>query len=137
MKRVIFLVLVLFTFSSGITLDDVIRLSKQRALKIKISQADLKKIQYKIKEVKSNLYPKIVFNGQYSRIDRGLNTGFTLENQYRFTVVLSQKIFDKVVFESIKYANQNIRLQRAIEKDVETKIISTAKEPISLASLAN
>ncbi len=127
MIRIIMLVLFITGISYAITLEEVIKLAEQKAIQIKLSELDLKKVQAQIKEVKSNLYPKLILTGNYSRIDRNLNTGFTLENQYRASIMIVQKIFDKTVFESLKYAKQSINLQKALQKEVKIKVIDTAK----------
>ena len=126
-KAIIWSITLLFSFSYSITLQEVIKLAEERATQIKLSQLDLQKVQAQIKEVKSNLYPKIVLNGNYSRIDKNLNTGFTLENQYRASISVIQKVFDKTVFESLKYAKQSIKLQKAIKNQIKTKVIDTAQ----------
>jgi len=127
MIRVIFILLIFISTSSSMTLNELIKLAEERATSIKLSELDLRKVEYQIKEVKSNLFPKLVLNGSYSRIDRNLNTGFTLENQYRASLSVIQKVFDKTIFESLKYAEQSIKLQEAIKKDIEVKIKDTVK----------
>ncbi len=127
MIRVFFVLLIFISTSSSMTLNELIKLAEERATSIKLSELDLKKVEYQIKEVKSNLFPKLVLNGSYSRIDRNLNTGFTLENQYRASLSVIQKVFDKTVFESLKYAEQSIKLQEAIKRDIQVKIKDTVK----------
>ncbi len=127
MIGVIYTLILLFGFSFPMTLDEMVKLAEKKATSVKLSELDLKKIEYQIKEVRSNLFPKVLINGSYSRVDKNLNTGFTLENQYRASITVIQKIFDKTVFESLEYAKQNIKLQEAIEKDIKLKVIDTAK----------
>ncbi|NPA51412.1 MAG: TolC family protein [Aquificae bacterium] len=128
MIKIFVTLLLIYTASYSITLEEIVNLAKQRAVQIKISELDLKKVQAQIKEVKSNLYPKIILTGNYSYIDKNLNTGFTLQNQYRASIMLVQKIFDKTIFESLKYAKQSISLQKAIKKEITTQIIDTAQK---------
>ena len=127
MKKLIFLLLIAFGFSEAITLNQVIDIAVKNSLQIKISQEDLKKVYQKIREVKSNIYPNISITANYQRFDPNYITGLSLENRYSASINVSQKLFDKTVFESLKVAKENIKLQRAIKEDTVLKVVDTAK----------
>ena len=126
MLRATILILLLFTFSFAITREEVIKLAEERASQIKLSEKDLEFVEAQIKEVMSNIYPHLEINGIYTKYDPDYITGFSLKNQYRASISLKQTIFDKSVFESIKIAKLNRKLQKLILKQVKNEIIYTA-----------
>lgn len=128
MRKLIILVLFISTTSFAITLNQVIEIAKKNSLQIKMNEADLMKVYQKIKEVKSNLYPTIQITGTFQKYDPNYITGLSLKNRYSASIGISQKLFDKTVFESLKVAKENIKLQNLIKKDTQVKIIDTAKK---------
>ncbi len=127
MKKIVFSLLLIFSFSQGLTLNQVIDIAIKNSLKIKISEEDLKKVYQQIREVKSNVYPKISINARYQKFDPNYITGLSLEDRYNASISLNQKLFDKTVFESLKVAKENIKLQKAIKQDTILKVVDTAK----------
>jgi len=127
MKRFFFLLLLIFGYSSALTLDETIKLAVERSIQLKISEEELKKVYQQIREVKSNLYPAISIKGTFQKFDPNYITGLSLENRYSASIGISQKLFDKTVFESLKVAKENIKLQNLIKQDTKLKIIDTAK----------
>ncbi len=134
MKIVFGLIFLAFTFANAITLDEVIQIAKERSLKIKITEKDLEKVYQTIREVKSNIYPHLTLEASYQKVDPNYITGLSLKNRYRASIKIKQKIFDKAVFESLKVARENIKLQQAIKEDTVVKVIDTAKR-LYIASL--
>ena len=126
MLRALISFLLLFSFSFAITRNQVIKLAEERASKIKLSKKDLQFVEAQIKEVMSNVYPHLEINGIYSRYDPNYITGFSLKNQYKASISLKQTIFDKSVFESIKIAKLNRKLQKLILKQVKNEVVYTA-----------
>jgi len=126
LRLLISLLLFFFTLSYAVTEEDIYKLSLERASDVKLSEQDIKMVEAQIKEVMSNMYPHLSINGIYTRYDPNYITGFSLKNQYRASVNLNQTIFDKAVFESIKIAKLNKKLQRLILKQVKQEVVYTA-----------
>ncbi|RUM47658.1 MAG: hypothetical protein DSY47_06675 [Hydrogenothermus sp.] len=126
MLKLLISLLFIFSLSLAITREDVIKLAEERTSQIKLSKKDLELVEAQIKEVMSNIYPHLEINGIYTKYDPNYVTGFSLKSQYRASISLKQTIFDKSVFESIKIAKLNRKLQKLILKQVKNEVLYTA-----------
>ncbi|GAB6072063.1 TolC family protein [Venenivibrio stagnispumantis] len=126
MKR-LFITALIINLSYASTYEEVIQLATQRATDIKLSEEDIKKIEYQIKEAKSNLYPSLSITGSYTRWDPNYISGFTPKNQYNAKLTLSQTIFDQSIFETLNIAKKSLKLQNATKENVKINVIDTAR----------
>lgn len=127
MRLIFFVLIIVINISYGFDLNDVVKLAKERATKVKLSKLELEKLNQQVRELKGNIYPNITASGQYTRWDKNYVFGFTPLNQYNFSINLNQNLFDYTVLESLKYAKKNKELQNFVIEDITNTIVETAK----------
>jgi outer membrane protein TolC len=134
MKKILLTFLISFSSSFAITYDEVLSIAEKNATNIKLSEKDIEKVEYQIKEAYSNIYPQVNLTGTYTRWDPNYIFGFTPKNQYSAKIGLTQKIFDYQVLNLLQLSKQNLELQKVVKQDVIQKVKDTARR-LFLASL--
>ncbi|MEZ0323305.1 MAG: TolC family protein [Hydrogenothermaceae bacterium] len=135
-KFLIFAALLNFGYANAITYDEVISIAEKNATNIKLTEKDIEKTEYQLKEARSNILPSVLITGTYTRWDPNYIYGFTPTNQYSAKVGLTQKIFDYQIFSLIKLSKINIETQQVIKEDIKQKVKDTARR-LFLTSLLN
>lgn len=118
----LFLILLVFTFSYSLTLEETIQIALKNNVESVKSEIDLRKIEERIKEVRGNVLPTVTLSARYTRWDPNYISSFIPENKYLVTLSLSQTIFDKSVWNAFKLATRSKELQEAVVKDVKISL---------------
>ncbi|RUM29723.1 MAG: TolC family protein, partial [Aquifex sp.] len=88
------IVLPLFSLS----LEKAIDIALKNTTDIRISELELKKLDYEVKKALSGILPSIKGSYSYSRLDDSLVFGFGLRDRQEYSITLSQTIFNKAIF---------------------------------------
>ncbi|MEJ5172214.1 MAG: TolC family protein [Hydrogenothermaceae bacterium] len=138
MKKLAFISLVTLCFGSAqaITYEEVISIAEKNATNIKLTEKDIEKTEYQLKEAKGNILPSLILTASYTRWDPNYISGFTPKNQYSAKAGLTQKIFDYQIFSLIKLSKVSVETQQVIKEDVKQKVKDTARR-LFLISLLN
>lgn len=139
MKKLAFISLVTslcFGSAHAITYEEVMSIAEKNATNIKLTEKDIEKTEYQLKEAKGNILPSLLLTGTYTRWDPNYISGFTPKNQYSVKAGLTQKIFDYQIFSLIKLSKVSVETQQVIKEDVKQKVKDTARR-LFLLSLLN
>ena len=116
----LFLLLLLFTFSYSLTLEEAIQLALEKNIDSVKSELDLRKVEERIREVKGSVLPTVAFSARYTRWDPNYVSSFIPRNKYLLTLSLNQTLFDKSVWDALRLAKRSRELQEAVIKDVKS-----------------
>lgn len=128
MKLFLLLLLVLVLPLFSLTLEEAIDIALKNTTDIRISELELKKLDYEVKKALSRILSSIKGSFSYSRLDDSLVFGFGIRDRQEYSITLSQTIFNKAIFESISLARKQKELQKLILEDVKREIIYRVKE---------
>ncbi len=116
------LILLLFTFSYSLTLEEAIELALKRNINSVKTEIDLRKVEERIKEIRGSVLPAITFSARYTKWDPNYISSFVPENKYLLRLTLTQSIFDKSVWDAIRLAKRSRELQEAVLKDMRISL---------------
>ena len=116
------LLLLLFSISYSLTLEEAIRLALEKNIESVKSELDLRKVEERIREVRGSVLPTVTLSARYTRWDPNYISSFVPKNKYLLTLSLNQTVFDKSVWDALRLAKRSRELQEAVIKDVKSSL---------------
>lgn len=126
MRLLIFLLLISITFSAD--LKELLEIAYKNTTNIKISELDLKRAYEEIRRARAGILPTVTGGYSYTHLDKSLVYGFTLRDRQSYQITLTQNIFNKVIFDTISLAKNEVKLRELILEDVKKEVRYTVKE---------
>ncbi|WP_372793965.1 TolC family protein [Lutibacter sp.] len=133
-----------FTFSQdsiSIGLNEAIQLALQKNTNIVISNYQVKKSEFALKEAKANLLPKLFLNASYYRnierqvifLSEGLGVGekatkLGSDNDFRNSLNLSFPIYSNYNFVNKKFAKTQFNFQNEVARGTTHSVINATKK---------
>ncbi len=122
MRWVVFFVA--FSFGFSLTLEEAKLLALKNNLEVIKSEADLKKLEQRIREVRGSLFPTLRFSGRFTKWDPNYISAFVPENKYFLNLNLSQPLFDRTLWAALKVAKKSRELQTLLLKEVKVNVLA-------------
>ncbi len=126
MKLFIFLLLASFGFS--LTLEEAIRIAVRNNIDVLKSGIDLRKLDQRIREVRSKVFPRVSFSARFTKWDPNYISAFFPENKYFLTLNLTQTVFDRTLWTALKVAKRSGELQRVVLEEVKVRVASEVEK---------
>ncbi|NPB07504.1 MAG: TolC family protein [Aquificae bacterium] len=126
--RSFFLLVIIPIFAFSLTLEEALSLARKRVSELKINELELKRAEYELKRTLSGILPQIRASYSYTRLDDNLVFGFGIRDREEFLLSLTQVVFNKVVFESIRLSRVQRDLRKLVLEDVRREITYRTKE---------
>ena len=122
------LLLLLFTFSYPLTLEEVVSLALRNNLEGVRSEIDLRRVEERIREAKGRILPTVAFSARFTKWDPDYISSFVPENKYLLRLSLSQPIFDRSLWVAVRLARRSRELQEAVIRDVRSSVKAEAEK---------
>lgn len=133
------LVLILFLLFNSVlfalTLQEAVELALRNNIKSVESRIELEKVEEKIREVRSGLFPTLSLRGEFTRWDENYISSFVPTNRLFIALSVSQTVFDRSVFLAVKLANRSRELRELILQDVKAELEKEVKSLFHLTLL--
>ncbi|MFN3599070.1 MAG: TolC family protein [Aquificaceae bacterium] len=126
--RSLFLLLVGFSLSLAITLQEAVDLALKNNISTKLSLLDIQKAEEGIKRARAGILPQVSFSYTYTRLGGDLAFGFTPKNRHSYLFEVDQTLFNSAVFESLKLSKEQRELQSLIYEDVRAEVSFQTKQ---------
>lgn len=126
--RSLFLLLVGFSLSLAITLQEAVDLALKNNISTKLSLLDIQKAEENIKRARAGILPQVSFSYTYTRLGGDLAFGFTPKNRHSYLFEVDQTLFNSAVFESLKLSKEQRELQSLIYEDVRAEVSFQTKQ---------
>ncbi len=132
-----FFLLILTSLSIGLslTLERAVELALKNNVKSVEARIELKKVEQKIKEVRSSLFPTLSLQVELTRWDEGYVSSFVPTNRLFMSLTLSQNVFDRAIFLSVRLAKESKELRQLILEDVRQELTKEVKKLFYLVLL--
>ncbi len=122
------LLLLLFTFSYSLTLEEVVSLALRNNLEGVRSEIDLRRVEERIKEARGRILPTVAFSARFTKWDPNYISSFVPENKYLLRLSLSQPLFDRSLWVAVRLAKRSRELQEAVVEDVRSSVKAEAEK---------
>ncbi len=126
--RSLFLLLVGFSLSLAITLQEAVDLALRNNVSTKLSLLDIQKAEEGIKRARAGILPQVSFSYTYTRLGGDLAFGFTPKNRHSYLFEVDQTLFNSAVFESLRLSKEQRELQSLIYEDVKAEVAFQTKQ---------
>ena len=126
MRLLILLLLISITFSAD--LRELLEIAYKNTTNIKISELDLKRAYEEIRRARAGILPTVTGGYSYTHLDKSLVFGFALRDRQSYNITLTQNIFNKVIFDTLSLAKNEVKLRELILEDVKKEVEYTVKE---------
>ena len=126
--RLIVLLFVSLKLVFALSLEEAVELAIKNNTSMRLSILDLQKAEENIRKARAGILPQVNFSYSYTRFGGELVFGATPRNRHSYALGVEQTLFNRAVFEGLKFAKDQRELQELIYEDVKREVEFQTKQ---------